>query len=63
MKALVFGSLNIDHVYKMNHFVQPGETISSQDLQLFCGGKGLNQSVAGWRRGMQGQLDLMTRIC
>lgn len=53
MEALVFGSLNIDHVYKMNHFVQPGETISSEDLQLFCGGKGLNQSVALARSGVE----------
>ncbi len=53
MKALVFGSLNVDHVYKMNHFVQPGETLSSDDLQLFCGGKGLNQSVALARSGVE----------
>lgn len=46
MKVLVFGSLNIDHVYKVEHFVQPGETISSKNLTLFCGGKGLNQSIA-----------------
>ena len=27
MKVLVFGSLNIDYVYSVNHFVQPGETL------------------------------------
>lgn len=51
MKVLVFGSLNVDHVYQVEHFVQPGETISSDDLQLFCGGKGLNQSIALARCG------------
>ena len=46
MKVLNFGSLNIDYVYGVDHFVRAGETISSNSLQLFCGGKGLNQSVA-----------------
>ena len=46
MKILNFGSLNIDYVYKVEHFVRPGETISSQELSTFCGGKGLNQSIA-----------------
>lgn len=50
-KVLNFGSLNVDHVYKVNHFVMPGETISSGSLQHFCGGKGLNQSVALARAG------------
>ena len=52
MKALVFGSLNIDHVYEVEHFVQPGETLASEDLQFFCGGKGLNQSIALSRAGV-----------
>ena len=51
MKVLVFGSLNIDYVYKADHFVQPGETLASDGLQLFCGGKGLNQSIALSRSG------------
>jgi ribokinase len=46
MKILNFGSLNIDYVYNVEHFVRPGETISSQELKTFCGGKGLNQSIA-----------------
>ncbi len=46
MKIINFGSLNIDNVYKVEHFVRPGETISSQELNCFCGGKGLNQSIA-----------------
>lgn len=46
MKILNFGSLNIDYVYKVEHFVRPGETILSQDYSIYCGGKGLNQSIA-----------------
>lgn len=51
MKVLNFGSLNIDKVYKVVEFVQPGETILSLDYQEFCGGKGLNQSIALSRAG------------
>lgn len=40
------GSLNIDHVYSVDHFAAAGETLSSQHMQVFPGGKGLNQSVA-----------------
>ena len=46
MKILNFGSLNIDYVYSVSHFVQKGETLSSDDLHIYCGGKGLNQSIA-----------------
>lgn len=53
MKFLNFGSLNIDHVYTVDHFVRAGETLSASDLQLFCGGKGLNQSIALRRCGVE----------
>ena len=46
MKVLDFGSLNIDNVYSVDHFVRGGETISSEKLEVFSGGKGLNQSIA-----------------
>ncbi|MFA6929783.1 MAG: ribokinase [Lentisphaeria bacterium] len=46
MKVLNFGSLNIDHVYRVPHTVQPGETLAAANYQCFAGGKGLNQSVA-----------------
>ena len=52
MKVLNFGSLNIDYVYSLDHFVQKGETISSDALHIFPGGKGLNQSVALGRAGV-----------
>ncbi len=46
MKVLSFGSLNIDHVYQVAHFVRPGETLSCEGYQQFSGGKGFNQSIA-----------------
>lgn len=46
MKILNFGSLNIDYVYKLDHFVRKGETIASDMLNVYGGGKGLNQSIA-----------------
>ena len=30
MSILNFGSLNIDKVYKVSHFVKPGETIAAK---------------------------------
>ena len=53
MKVLNFGSLNIDYVYDVDHFVQGGETESSLDMNIFSGGKGLNQSVALGRSGVE----------
>ena len=51
MRVINFGSLNVDHVYNVEHFVKPGETIASQQYQHFVGGKGLNQSIALARAG------------
>lgn len=53
MRVLNFGSLNIDYVYQVDHFVQPGETMSAASLRVNCGGKGLNQSVALARAGVE----------
>lgn len=53
MKVLNFGSLNIDRVYKVDHIVRPGETISSCSMQQYAGGKGLNQSIALARAGVK----------
>lgn len=53
LKILNFGSLNYDYVYSVKHIVQPGETISSSGLDVFCGGKGLNQSIAMVRAGAE----------
>ena len=51
MKILNYGSMNLDHVYQVPHFVQPGETICAAGMNLFCGGKGLNQSIAVAKAG------------
>lgn len=53
LKILNFGSLNLDYVYSVDHIVAPGETISSTGLDIFPGGKGLNQSVALARAGAE----------
>ena len=52
MKVLNFGSLNYDYVYDVDHIVQPGETINSQGMGTFFGGKGLNQSIALAKAGV-----------
>ena len=52
MKALCFGSMNIDYVYSLDHIVGPGETIFSTGREIFAGGKGLNQSVAMAKAGL-----------
>lgn len=52
-KILNFGSLNLDQVYRVDAFVQPGETKSCLSLETHCGGKGLNQSVAAARAGAE----------
>jgi len=51
MDILNWGSMNIDHVYKVKHFIQPGETVAADDYSIFPGGKGLNQSIAIARAG------------
>ena len=56
-KLLVFGSLNVDFVYQVPHFVQPGETLLSAQRQVFAGGKGLNQAVALAQAGGQVYFD------
>nr|WP_325294635.1 ribokinase [uncultured Oscillibacter sp.] len=53
MRALCFGSLNIDYVYQVPHFVGGGETLAAGSLSRFSGGKGLNQSIALARAGLE----------
>ncbi len=52
MKIYSLGSLNIDYVYAVEHFVSAGETLASNGMQIFPGGKGLNQSIALARAGV-----------
>ena len=51
MKILNFGSLILDYVYQVEHFVRPGETLQAQEQTVNCGGKGLNQSIAMAKAG------------
>ncbi len=52
-KVLCFGSLNIDHVYRVPHMVMEGETLSCTSLRTSAGGKGANQSAAMARAGLE----------
>lgn len=64
MRILNFGSLNLDYTYDVSHFVQAGETLASTGMEVFCGGKGFNQSLAiskcgqeVWHAGAIGESD------
>ncbi|XKE47445.1 ribokinase [Halomonas organivorans] len=46
-----FGSINLDHFYRVPHLVRPGETLASRDYRVGLGGKGANQSLAMARAG------------
>ena len=52
IKILNFGSCNIDYVYSVDHIVAIGETETTNKLETFPGGKGLNQSIALARAGV-----------
>lgn len=45
------GSINIDHVYRLDSLPKPGETLASRGYAQGLGGKGANQSVAAARAG------------
>ncbi|MEN6338642.1 MAG: ribokinase [Clostridiaceae bacterium] len=52
MNVVNFGSLYIDYVYRLDEFIRPGETKPAKSRKIFCGGKGLNQSIACARAGI-----------
>lgn len=51
MKILNFGSCNIDYVYSLDHILKSGETQEADNMCIFPGGKGLNQSIAVAKAG------------
>ena len=53
MKVLNIGSLNLDHVYNVDHIIQPGETQATGGMNIFLGGKGINQSMALAKAGVE----------
>lgn len=44
IKLLVYGSINIDLNFSLDHIAKKGETISSKELKVSAGGKGANQA-------------------
>lgn len=46
---LVFGSINLDLVVKVDRLPGPGETVIGPAYQTFAGGKGANQALAAAR--------------
>ena len=53
MKVLNIGSMNLDYVYSVDHIVLPGETQSTDGMSTFLGGKGMNQSMALAKAGVE----------
>ncbi|MCQ2510244.1 MAG: ribokinase [Lachnospiraceae bacterium] len=53
MKVLNIGSMNLDYVYSVDHIVQPGETQATYGMNVFLGGKGINQSIACAKAGAE----------
>ena len=49
--VLVFGSINVDLVTRVERFPSPGETVSGMSFTLYPGGKGANQALASARAG------------
>ncbi len=52
-QILVLGSVNADHVLRVNQFPRPGETVTGSQYSIVGGGKGANQAVACARLGGQ----------
>lgn len=50
---LNFGSINIDHVYRVSSLPAAGETTAARSYLKYLGGKGINQSIAVVRAGGQ----------
>lgn len=53
MKVLNIGSMNLDHVYSVDHIILPGETEATGAVKRYLGGKGMNQSVALAKAGVE----------
>lgn len=53
MRVLNIGSLNLDYVYSVDHIILPGETEATGAMHTYLGGKGINQSVALAKAGVE----------
>lgn len=52
-RILNLGSINLDEVFTVPHFIRPGETMACRSYERFVGGKGNNQSTALGRAGAE----------
>lgn len=55
-RVTVVGSANVDLVYRVARIPAPGETVTAESLNVYAGGKGLNQAVAARRAGASTEL-------
>ena len=53
---VVFGSINLDLVTRVDRFPAPGETITGRSFATYPGGKGANQALAAARAGARVQM-------
>lgn len=56
---VVFGSINMDLVARVQRIARPGETVLSRRADSFFGGKGANQAVAAARIGRGGPVEVV----
>ena len=49
---LVFGSINVDLLFKVETLARPGETVLCPSYEVAAGGKGANQAAAAARAGV-----------
>jgi ribokinase len=59
-KILVLGNSNVDFVFKIPRFHDPGETILAENLATVFGGKGANQAITAKRLG--GDVCFITKV-
>ncbi len=59
-KILVLGNSNVDFVFRIPRFHDPGETILAESLGTFFGGKGANQAITAKRLG--GNIQFITKV-
>jgi ribokinase len=59
-KILILGNSNVDFVFTIPRFHQPGETILAEGRATFFGGKGANQAITARRLG--GGVSFITKV-
>jgi ribokinase len=59
---VVFGSLNMDFVVRVEHLPAPGETVLGGDFQTIPGGKGANQACAAGRLAREAAVRMVGRV-